>query len=542
MLRQWMPQILLVSFRKIFQAVRFKNPLEIYWDQLSCKDGKIIPKQPMLEKLINTLNPNYSRLKNWTVFSVLTVVSVFIRLPFFFRDYIDRDESTFILMGQSWVDGHLPYTELWDLKPPITFLFFAGIIYVFGKSFIAIRLFGAFLVATTAFFSYKIGETVSSKKIGFWAGILCVILQSMFGSIQGVMSEHLCMVLFMPGLYLLIKSDKYFDYLMGGLLMGLAIMTKLNIAYAVLLLGLYILYFSFKNKNFSKGIFRLLLYGGGIFCIVLLTILPYYLSGQVGVWWKSVILASLEYAGARRNSILSLAPTFLILSGFLFFAWKKNYLDFKNTKNQILLVAILGVLFSFFKSGRINSHYLIQLYPILVTLVAIVAGRIPFFTIFDYRPYVFFLLLLLPVESYLEYGAIFKHKIKNGSFFNGEGITVPNYLKANNLETQNVFFLEYHIGYWPLGATPPTVAATHPSNLCRNELFPYFENTRKTAVEELQYIMEKIRPQIVVTRKNRLIFDEKLEAENRYMNTFLEENYKILTNVDGAEIHQLLKR
>ncbi len=81
----------------------------------------------MLKKAIGFLIPNYTSLKNRTVFLTLFLVSFFIRFPFFFRDYIDRDESTFILMGQSWVNGHLPYTELWDLKPPVAFLFFVGI-------------------------------------------------------------------------------------------------------------------------------------------------------------------------------------------------------------------------------------------------------------------------------------------------------------------------------------------------------------------------------------------------------------------------------
>ena len=118
----------------------------------------------MLKKAIGFLIPNYTILKNRTVFLILFLVSFLIRFPFFFRDYIDRDESTFILMGQSWVNGHLPYTELWDLKPPVAFLFFAGIIYVFGKSFLAIRFFGALLVAITAFFTFKIGVRLLQKK------------------------------------------------------------------------------------------------------------------------------------------------------------------------------------------------------------------------------------------------------------------------------------------------------------------------------------------------------------------------------------------
>src|SRR5437899_2303518 len=38
--------------------------------------------------------------------------------PFFFTG-IDGDESTFILTAQSVLDGHLPYTDFWDIKPPV---------------------------------------------------------------------------------------------------------------------------------------------------------------------------------------------------------------------------------------------------------------------------------------------------------------------------------------------------------------------------------------------------------------------------------------
>ncbi len=474
------------------------------------------------------------------VFLILSLVSFLIRLPFFFRDYIDRDESTFILMGQSWVDGHLPYTELWDLKPPITFLFFAAIIYSFGKSFFAIRLFGALLVASTAFFSFKIGASVRSKKVGFWAGIFCVILQSMFGSIQGVMSEHICMAFFMPGLYFLVKSDKAQNYLIAGLFMGLAIMTKLNIAYAVLFVGIYIPAVYFKRNAFFKGLQRFVVYGIGILSIVLLIWLPYYFQGISEVWWKSVVLAALEYADARRD-LVSLAPTFLLLAAFFVWTWQKKFLDFNNDKMQLLLVSLLGVLLSFYKAGRINSHYLIQLYPILVILIAITISKVKIFHRLDYAPYVFFLFVLLPAESYLEYFNIVKNKMERGTFYNGEGITVPDYLLKKNLETKNILFLGYHIGYWKLGATPPTKAATHPSNICRNELFPYFENPRITAVDELEHIMDEIRPRIVVTRKNRLVFHEKMEAENKYIDSYLDVHYKVLATVDGAKIYERLE-
>ena len=310
---------------------------------------------------------------------ILFVAAFFIRFPFFFRDYIDRDESTFILIGQSWVDGFLPYTELWDIKPPLTFLFFASIISVFGKSIFAIRLVGTLLVTTTSFFTYKIGRSISSKKIAFWSGLACVALQSMFGSIQGVMSEHICMAFLVPAVYVIIKRKEWYWLGVAGLLMGTSIMVKLNIAYAILFIGLYLIYYFIQRKKYAVGVGGVTAYGLGILLVIALTWLPYYNACLQELWWKSVVIAPLDYAGARRYSLFKLMPIFLVLAAFFFFAWKKKYLDYKNISIQILIISILGVLYSFLKGGRINSHYLIQLYPLLVVLVGIVLAKVLLF-------------------------------------------------------------------------------------------------------------------------------------------------------------------
>lgn len=495
----------------------------------------------MFKKGIALLTIDYDNLKNRTVFFILLSISIFIRFPFFFRDYIDRDESTFILMGQSWVNGHLPYTELWDLKPPITFLYFASIIYAFGKSFFAIRFFGTLTVAITAFFTYKIGRKISSRKIGIWSAIACIALQSMFGSLQGVMSEHICMLFFMPALYLIISYQKFYIYFFSGLLMGLAVMTKLNMAYALLFIGLYILFSFFKKREYKTGIVNAIGYGTGIIFMILVTIFPYYLQENIDLWWNSIVKAPLAYSSARRYSIIKLLPFYLCIAGFFVYAWKKKSLPFKRSSIQILLIAILGIIFSFAISGRINGHYLVQLHPILIILVGIVFSKIVLLQKVNYKPYVILILLLLPMEAYIEYVAIIRHKLEKGTFYNGEGISVPNYIKENNIETKNILFLEYHIGYWKLGINPPTKAATHPSNICRSELYPFYDNPRNTSVEELHYILDELQPKTIVTRNGRSIFDKKMIEENDYINSYLLEHYQVIENVEKAEIYQRLE-
>lgn len=495
----------------------------------------------MLKTVTSTLTTNISKLKSRSVFLILSVLSFALRFPFFFRDYIDRDESTFILMGQSWVDGHLPYTQLWDLKPPVTFLFFAGIIYVFGKSFLAIRLAGSLIVGVTGYFTYKIGEELQSKKVGLLSGVLCVLLLTMFGSLQGVMSEHICMIFFVPGLFFVLTRKKPFWLLISGLLMGLALMTKMNIAYAVLFCGLYIIYRSIKTKEGISGVFKTILFGTGIISVVSLAILPYYLHDLTNLWWKSVILAPLEYIGARRYSLLKLAPIFVALLIFFIGAYKKKWLDYKDMQIQLILAAILGVLFAFYKGGRINGHYLIQLHPMLIILVVIVISKIESIQKIKWRPIYFMFVLLLPMETYLELGNVVKNKIERGTFYNGEGFSVPKHIVENNLNTKNILFFGYHIGYWNLDTNPPTKSATHPSNISRAELFPFYDNPRKTSIDELQFIMDSIRPKTIVTRKNRRVFDKEETELNEYIDSYLETHYKVQATVEKAEILQRLE-
>ncbi|MEM8764754.1 MAG: glycosyltransferase family 39 protein, partial [Bacteroidota bacterium] len=251
-------------------------------------------------------------------------MTLIIRFPFFFRDYVDRDESTFILLGQSWADGFLPYTQLWDLKPPVTFGFFAVIISLFGKSFLAIRFFGALLVVGTALCTYFISKTMASPKTGFWVAIGTVIFLSLFGSLQGVMSEHISIFFFTLGITFLILRTSFFNYFLVGLCFGLAIMAKLNMAYPALFVGLYLGWAFIRARKLSSGFLKLALIAIGALLIIGLTALPYYTQGDLELWFNSVFEAPLAYSNAKHHSATSTLPIFLLV-GLLFFVgyWKK---------------------------------------------------------------------------------------------------------------------------------------------------------------------------------------------------------------------------
>ena len=235
-------------------------------------------------------------------------------------------------------------------------------------------------------------------------------------------------------------------------------------------------------------------------------------------------------------------PLIIFLILLIIYNYRKRVLVLKNRSTQVLLVAIVGVLFALFRGGLINGHYLIQLHPLLTIPVAIILGYTLRSVSWDYRPYVLLVMLLVPAEAYKEYYDVARHKVEYGTFQNGEGFAVPAYIIDNQIPTDNILFLEYHIGYWFLDILPLTKAATHPTNLVRDETFKFFDNPRLSSMEEIRYIMEELKPEYVITRKRWHIFDKKRDVEqNTYVREYLESEYKIRQLIDNAEIHQRSK-
>jgi 4-amino-4-deoxy-L-arabinose transferase-like glycosyltransferase len=94
------------------------------------------------------------------ILAFIFALALAIRFPFFFPAVIDWDESTFIIIGQSTVDGFLPNEIAWDVKPPFVFWWFGAAIELFGHSIPAVRFAGflwlvlsAYLLFQAAFFS-----------------------------------------------------------------------------------------------------------------------------------------------------------------------------------------------------------------------------------------------------------------------------------------------------------------------------------------------------------------------------------------------------
>ena len=419
-------------------------------------------------------------------------------------------------MGQAWVDGFLPYTLLWDLKPPLVFLYFAKIIYLFGKSLLAIRFFGAVIVGFNGYLLYRISRNHTSSIYALTLGVLAIYFQSLFGSVQGVMSEHLGLFPILLGSYLVVENRNYF---WGALLFSLGLYFKLNIAYGMLLAFPFL--FVQRRDEMKQMI------AGCILGAVLATLITgIWFIGNTSLFLESVFYAPLAYTKAtisqQLKTFLSLLPAFILLA-WLF----KRY-----PKHRFYTLFTAGVLFSLIRLGKVNGHYLLQVYPFLIFLIGVL--------IYELKrklspQIVLILLVIIPIETYKETWDLLKYYNNTGYWYNGEGHEIARFLKENNLDKKTAYYTDYHIGYWLTDNRPLTKVVTHPSNIERPELYPFMGVKDSTPVAILEKLVTNLKPEIIIAKSRKNFKDVVLES---ILASALKQNYQQIKSVGSALIYK----
>jgi len=472
----------------------------------------------------------------------LFVTTLFIRFPFFFRDYIDKDESTFILMGQSIADGYLPYDRLWDLKPPLLFYFFALIEKVFPHSLVAIRFCGVLIVFVSAVLLMKIASRARLKN-GFLIALGYVVLSSEFGSLQGVMSEHLAVFFMLLGLVVFIKDQKRgIDFLLSGVCFGCAILCKLNYAYAVAALSVVFLINGYQRNYLKQNGVNLLALGVGVLLPVTLMAFPFIISGKTSLFINSVFLAPLKYARALNFSFLDKLKTswwVLALVGIVISLAVKRSTQENKWIIFICSTILVGTMYTFFSSGIVNGHYLVQIYPfVLLFIFGVIIQK----SINVKLGIAALVVILLSGESILEFSRLIK-AINDPPEYRAT-FEVLDKLKQRGLDNEKIFFADYHIGYWLLHKYPLTKSTTHPSNLARPYLFPYYNDKVKTSLEEMNHIFDGIRPDVIVSETDGLKFFPEGTSENTYFRNIISRDFRMIykDSIDRIYIWERLPR
>ncbi|NEQ36483.1 MAG: hypothetical protein F6K40_09425 [Okeania sp. SIO3I5] len=346
------------------------------------------------------------------IFLGFFLLSFFLRFWTLFVSVLDKDESIYILGADSLLNGNLPYTEIWDNKPPGIFILFSLTMLMFGNSIVSIRILSILATTFTSYFLYKIGKTTDAKqgeKIGLLAGGLYAIF-SLHNDGAAANGEILFAPFVTGGFLLLFQNRKLSN--IKVFLIGLILGIGMQIKYLVIMdvLGLVLLgswfrkeevrrkesevkrkkngklvnnfqeftnkkfSFVFNNLTFSWCKFYIILGVGLILPAVIIAVI-YLFSGYFDEYIYATIIANSKYVAMLNFSWSDLLSRLRkqVLGNILLWLclfWSPIYLfvfargKFRQERNLIYLFLWFGCAFlAVLLSKRFYNHYFLQLLP-----------------------------------------------------------------------------------------------------------------------------------------------------------------------------------
>lgn len=493
---------------------------------------------------------NQKNIKANTAIYLASIIAfgLFFRLAFSFRGVYNWDESTYILMGQSVLEGNLPYTELWEVKPPLTFYLYGGAIALFGDSLFSIRLLGAIFVIASAVTIFYICRSLWNAGTGFIAALLFIALTGALMDGRGTMTEHLAILPTLLALLLSLHkpfSPSKFRYFAIGILIACACAIRLNLAYLALIFGIFLLIQAFLKirENNWYYLHNVIFYTTGFISVFFLISLPYLFTANFSLLWNSAIMAPLDYSRSGMSPIMVFEAQILNVWGVLvIIALIQLGFALRSQDSFYKYQLVVGTLFfiaiewSMLSSGRTFNHYMLQIAPFLAISIAHLFKQM--FALNRIITYSFLIAVLIAISlpSISEYRLLQSRMSAGEGIFYGTEYTLANFFQSETLEPSSLYLTSHHLAYWLLDLKPPTKVVTHPSNLTKQYLLRNIRNPNHTPEAELNKIFAT-QPEYIVKPSN-------LWYLNAEMTNLLQEklnaNYKKVETVEGLTVYRLV--
>lgn len=516
----------------------------------------------------------------WLIAGLLLALTLFVRLPFFFPAVLNWDESTFILIGQNILDGHLPLTGLWDIKPPVGFLIYAAIIAALGRTILAVRLAGALFVAAAALLIYLIGRRTWRWPAGLVAATLYIILATLMPSgAPAVMLEHLAVVPLLGGVLLLVsrRLSPAVCFAAGTLFM-LATMIRLNLALVAVLAGVYILLVP-TPRPFGAAFRRGLAFAAGNALVLGLVLLPYVLADQVAIWWSTLVVGPFLYNSGDAHLLASVDSQIEVILGGVFElpgllasllpgapnvspeAFGRPLLSVfappllalllagaaagvllalirrrDTTAGQRQAVALIGLMLvgtevSVILTGGFSFHYLIQVLPFLALFAGLFFSELVASRAWPAAAVAGVVFLALAAAPLVGEYALLAGRARDGlPLPHGPAYEVAAYLRENGAAGQPVYLMDDQIAYWFLGQEPLSRVTVHPSAIVNEGMLRASLVADPTPAAQLAYVLN-LQPAYIVTRAD-LWYMAGYPALMQLLNDTLAADYELVRQVD----------
>jgi hypothetical protein len=389
-------------------------------------------------------------------------------------------------------------------------------------------------------------------------------MMSIFAS--SLMTELLCMVPLSAALLLLFSDRTELPRtFLVGMLIGIAVMIRTNLAVLALAVGGFVI-FRPPLGSASRLLTRGLAYASGVLLIVIITIIPYLISGHFQLWFDSVIRAGIAYSSDRRSleSLLRLIycgfgfgihwgdgsarhPVLLLgvllwiggLVGLLCCAGRWHQFS-QRRRNAIVAatVFLFGATMSVAVTGPGFAHYLVQIVPWFAIFLGFTIASVSIRMVRWYLAgSISAVLITVAVEHTRGSYGLLLNRIEQGkSLPYGPAYAIAKYLQAEGAGSRSLYLMSDHLAYWLVGAYPPTRLSTHPSDITKPDIVAVIEGPNATPESEMRKIIE-VRPNFVVKPPSVWYLSGWPEVA-RLLEEALARDYVLAATIEGRRIYR----
>ena len=225
--------------------------------------------------------------------------------------HIPTDEMLYADIGRLIARGHVPFREIWDIKPPVHNYLIAPFILVFGNTLLAIRVFvlltAAYIVALTALLTYTLTQNKTA--------VATAALAATFYAAWSAYAEGFNPVMVMATLSLtamwvaVLGRGRPLWMLASGLLLAASFLSKQVVAFEGFAALAFAAYFAPRDKRVTAAGWVI---AGGVFGLGLAVGLALW-AGVLESLWLNAFYNSFLYTFEPEGQQWHFSPQFFSL-------------------------------------------------------------------------------------------------------------------------------------------------------------------------------------------------------------------------------------
>ncbi|MWV29452.1 ArnT family glycosyltransferase [Aurantiacibacter rhizosphaerae] len=260
--------------------------------------------------------------------AMLALFTLAIRAIWLGDPVADFDEQLYSFIGWRMQYGELPFVDWWDRKPFGLFAIFGLTHLLFGPSALSYQLVASGFAITAAWITFRLSRRLVDRVTASFAGAICVILLSAYGSYSGQSEVFLAPIMLGMAALLVDADHPRFTRRAATavLLGGLALQVKYTVVPQCLFFGGWALWVEYRRGRDWRGLAAI----AALFAV--LGILPtmavgafYAAIGEFDAFWFANFTSFFDRAPAPQgrwgdNHALGVAPLLVLCAGGVYAA------------------------------------------------------------------------------------------------------------------------------------------------------------------------------------------------------------------------------